>query len=86
MNTKLAYWVVKHLNLDPHLKGHKRKFRLNKLDEWNTMDYKNSMLYKMIAKEYHDRNIKNGKHFKEGDKVLFFNSRLKLFPGKLKLQ
>ncbi|CAM8982865.1 unnamed protein product [Rhodiola kirilowii] len=28
--------------------------------------------------------IRGGKEFKEGDHVLLFNSRLKLFPGKLK--
>jgi hypothetical protein len=32
----------------------------------------------------HDREIKEKRQFKAGDKVLLFNSRLKLFPGKLK--
>ncbi len=34
-------------------------------------------------KRWHDRHIAR-KEIKEGDLVLLFNSRLKLFPGKLK--
>ncbi|XP_039121508.1 uncharacterized protein LOC120258213 [Dioscorea cayenensis subsp. rotundata] len=79
-----AYWAIKQINFDPHLIGHKRKFQLSELDEWRTMAYDNSLLYKKRIKEYHDRHIKQGKHFKEGDQVLLFNSRLRLFPGKLK--
>ena len=32
---------------------------------------------------YHDKKIAN-RNFKKGDKVLLFNSRLKLYPGKLR--
>jgi len=35
-------------------------------------------------KELHDRHLKGNKTFKCGDQVLLFNSRLRLFPGKLK--
>lgn len=28
-----AYWVIKQLNFDPQLTGHKRKFQLSELDE-----------------------------------------------------
>ena len=34
-------------------------------------------------KKWHDAKVKT-KGFQEGDQVLFFNSRLRLFPGKLK--
>ena len=44
----------------------------------------NNKLYKERAKRLHDSRIKHPKHFKEGDLVLLYNSRLKLFPGKLK--
>lgn len=56
---------------------------MNELDEWHTIDYENSVLYKERVKEYHDQHIKQGKNFMEGDQVLLFNSRLKLFIGKL---
>ena len=58
--------------------------QLNELDEWRLMAYENSLTYKERAKKYHDSWIRHPKHFKEGDFVLLFNSRLKLFPGKLK--
>jgi hypothetical protein len=41
-------------------------------------------LYKEGTKRWHDKRIKI-KHFKEGDKVLLFNSRIRLFGhGKLR--
>ena len=79
-----AHWAIKHLNLDPQLAGQKRKLQLNELDEWRSMAYENSIMYKKRAKEYHDRHIDKSKQFEKGDKVLLFNSRLRLFPGKLK--
>ena len=45
--------------------------------------YKNAKLYKDRTKLWHDKHsIK--KEFHEGEFVLLYNSRLKLFPGKLK--
>ena len=41
-------------------------------------------IYKEKTKKYHDRHIRRPREFREGDQVLLFNSRLKLFPGKLK--
>ena len=45
--------------------------------------YESSHLYKEKTKRWHDKNLVR-KEFEEGEKVLLFNSRLKLFPGKLK--
>jgi hypothetical protein len=46
--------------------------------------YHNSIIYKERTKMWHDKRL-NHKEFKPGDKVLLFNSRLKLFGhGKLK--
>ena len=45
--------------------------------------YENAKLYKEKTKRWHDRKIKE-RHFEPGQQVLLFNSRLKLFPGKLK--
>nr|GFA28246.1 reverse transcriptase domain-containing protein [Tanacetum cinerariifolium] len=45
--------------------------------------YENSLIYKEWTKKLHDDKIKN--HiFNVGDQVLLFNSRLKIFSGKLK--
>nr|GEZ03782.1 reverse transcriptase domain-containing protein [Tanacetum cinerariifolium] len=45
--------------------------------------YKNSLIYKERTKKLHDAKIKNC-IFNVGDQVLLFNSRLKIFSGKLK--
>ena len=41
-----AYWATKFLNFDSNFVGEKRKFQLNVLDEWCSIAYKNSRLYK----------------------------------------
>ncbi|KAK4733614.1 hypothetical protein R3W88_007875 [Solanum pinnatisectum] len=56
---------------------------LNVLDEFCLRAYENSALYKEKMKRYHDQRIEKRK-FVVGDLVLLFNSRLRLFPGKLK--
>ena len=43
----------------------------------------NATIYKDKTKKWHDQRILR-KEFGAGEKVLLFNSRLKLFPGKLK--
>ena len=48
------------------------------------MAYDNTHIYKENAKKYHDARLQQHNQFQEGDLVLLFNSRLKLFPGKLK--
>ncbi|GKA69000.1 reverse transcriptase domain-containing protein [Tanacetum coccineum] len=45
--------------------------------------YESSLIYKEKTKKIHDAKIKNHE-FHVGDRVLLFNSRLKLFSGKLK--
>nr|GEU77392.1 reverse transcriptase domain-containing protein [Tanacetum cinerariifolium] len=45
--------------------------------------YKNSVIYKERTKKLHDSKIKN-RIFNVGDQILVFNSRLKIFSGKLK--
>ncbi|XP_056686039.1 uncharacterized protein [Spinacia oleracea] len=45
--------------------------------------YDSASIYKARSKQYHDAKIEK-REFKEGAKVLLYNSGLKLFPGKLK--
>ncbi|GJS41319.1 putative ribonuclease H-like domain-containing protein [Tanacetum coccineum] len=78
-----AYWALKHANLDLKSAGDHRKVQLNELNELRDQAYKNSLIYKEKTKKIHDSKIKN-RVFNVGDRVLLFNSRLKIFSGKLK--
>ena len=62
----------------------KRQIQLAELDEWREKAYHSSKLYKERTKRWHDKRIKI-KQFKAGDKVLLFNSRIRLF-GHVKLR
>jgi hypothetical protein len=58
--------------------------QLSELDEWREKAYHNSKIYKERVKRWHDKRIKK-KEFAPRDKVLLFNSRVKLFGhGKLR--
>ncbi|GJW80531.1 hypothetical protein Tco_0144506 [Tanacetum coccineum] len=59
------------------------KVQLNELNELRDHAYENSLIYKEKTKRIHDSKIKN-RVFNVGDRVLLFNSRLKIFSGKLK--
>nr|GEY03794.1 reverse transcriptase domain-containing protein [Tanacetum cinerariifolium] len=60
-----------------------QKLQLNELNELRDQAYDNSLIYKEKMKKLHDSKIKNHV-FNFGDRVLLFNSRLKIFSGKLK--
>ena len=72
------------VNFDLGAAGERRKLQLNELDEWQRHAYENIKIYKERTKKYHDRHICHLREFREGDQVLLFNSRLKLFSKKLK--
>ncbi|GJS97826.1 reverse transcriptase domain-containing protein [Tanacetum coccineum] len=78
-----AYWALKHANFDLKSAGDHRKVQLNELNKLRDQAYKNSLIYKEKTKKIHDSKIKN-RVFNVGDRVLLFNSRLKIFSGKLK--
>ncbi|GKD89546.1 reverse transcriptase domain-containing protein [Tanacetum coccineum] len=81
-----AYWALKHANFDLETAGDHLKVQLNELNELNELcdhAYENSLIYKEKTKRIHDSKIKN-LVFNVGDQVLLFNSRLKIFLGKLK--
>ncbi|CAN6691828.1 unnamed protein product [Malus baccata var. baccata] len=78
-----AHWVVKKFNMDLNAAGSHRKLQLNELDEIRHEAYENANIYKEKTKVFHDKMIR-GKTFSVGQKVLLFNSRLRLFPGKLR--
>ncbi|KAL4384914.1 hypothetical protein GQ457_15G017330 [Hibiscus cannabinus] len=78
-----AYWAIKTVNMDWETAGQKRLLDINELDEIRHAAYDNAKIYKEKTKKWHDRKILP-KDFQPGQQVLLFNSRLKLFPGKLK--
>ncbi|GJW51228.1 reverse transcriptase domain-containing protein [Tanacetum coccineum] len=78
-----AYWALKHCNFDLKAAGDHRKVQMNELNELRDQAYENSLIYKEKTKKIHDSKIKN-RVFNVGDRVLLFNSRLKIFSGKLK--
>ncbi|KAI3714739.1 hypothetical protein L6452_21698 [Arctium lappa] len=77
-----AYWAIKELNMGLDEAGNKRVLQLCELEEHRNFSYENAKLYKENTKRWHDRKI-IPKELSEGQQVLLFNSRLRLFPGKL---
>nr|GEY60988.1 reverse transcriptase domain-containing protein [Tanacetum cinerariifolium] len=75
--------ALKHVNFDLKTAGDHRKLQLNELSELRDQAYENSLINKERTKKLHDAKIKN-RIFNIGDQVLLFNSRLKIFLGKLK--
>ncbi|CAN6685871.1 unnamed protein product [Malus baccata var. baccata] len=64
-----ALWAIKKFNMNLEEAGSQRRLQLNELDE-----------IRQKTKAFHDNMIR-GKSFSIGQKVLLFNSRLRLFPG-----
>ena len=56
---------------------------MNELEELRNEAYDNARIYKDKTKKWHDQKILM-REFKAEEQVLLYNSKLKLFPGKLK--
>ena len=78
-----AYWAMKEMNFDAEAARIKRRIQISEL-ELRLKAYNSATIYKERMKRWYDKRLQN-KEFKEGDKVLLYNSRFKLF-GKGKLQ
>ena len=68
--------------MDYDLVGQQRKLSLQELEEIRLEAYENAQMYKDKTKAFHDKRIVKTS-FSVGQKVLLYNARLKLFPGKL---
>jgi hypothetical protein len=79
-----AYWAIKEMNLDLDAAVVKRRMQISELEEMRFKAYENASIYKERIKRWYDKRLKK-KGFKEGDKVLLYDSRFKTF-GKGKLQ
>nr|XP_016480644.1 PREDICTED: uncharacterized protein LOC107801771 [Nicotiana tabacum] len=76
-------WALKRLNLDWAEAANLRLTQLNEMEEFRFHAYECAAVYKEWMKFVHDKKILK-REFKSGDFILLFNSRLKLFLGKLK--
>ncbi|RDY04004.1 hypothetical protein CR513_12342, partial [Mucuna pruriens] len=74
--------AVKRCNLAFNQASKERKLQLQELNKLHLETYKNSKIYKEKVKCFHDNMILR-KEFKVGQKVLVFNSHLKLITCKL---
>nr|GEU88211.1 reverse transcriptase domain-containing protein [Tanacetum cinerariifolium] len=74
------YNALKHANFDLQTAGDHIEVQLN---EPCNQAYENSLIYKEKTKRLHDLKIKD-RVFNIGDRVLLFNSRFRIFSGKLK--
>ncbi|XP_016206589.1 uncharacterized protein LOC107646962 [Arachis ipaensis] len=78
-----AFWALKLLNFDNNTAGERRILQLQELEEFRSQTYESAKIYKERAKKKHDLNLAP-RNFEEGQRVVLYNSKLKLFPGKLK--
>nr|XP_027076041.1 uncharacterized protein LOC113699895 [Coffea arabica]XP_027100874.1 uncharacterized protein LOC113719972 [Coffea arabica] len=74
-----AFWALKRCNMDlMEAEGH-RKLQLQELEELKNETYENVAICKEKNKIFHDQQVSR-KSFEVGQKILFYHSRLKLFP------
>ena len=78
-----AWWAIRNLNMDMNRVGLKRMLEIDELEELRNDAYFNSKIAKDRQKKWHNQLITQ-KTFNQGDQVLLYDSKLHLFPGKLK--
>ncbi|XP_022033006.1 uncharacterized protein LOC110934124 [Helianthus annuus] len=78
-----AHWAIKTVNADYDEAGRVRKLQLNEIEEIRDEAYECASAYKDKPKKVHDAKLRK-KNFEVGQKVWLYNSRLKMFAGKLK--
>ncbi|GJR38875.1 retrotransposon protein, putative, ty1-copia subclass [Tanacetum coccineum] len=77
------HWALKQCNMDLTLASKSYLMQLNELAELRDGAYENARIYKERTKKWHDSRLHGDRDFKVGDKVILYNSRLKMYPGKL---
>ena len=78
-------WALKQLNLDLDKADDLRKLQISELEELRNDAYDNVRISKHRAMLFYDKSI-HRKKFVSGQKVLLYNTRLHLFPDKLKIR
>nr|GEY17262.1 hypothetical protein [Tanacetum cinerariifolium] len=79
-----AQWALKQCNMDLTLASKSRLMQLNELAELRDGAYENTRIYKERTNKWHNSRLSGDKDLKVGDQVLLYNSRMKMYPGKLK--
>ena len=78
-----AWWAIKTLNMDLNRADTKRFLDLNEMEELRNDAYINSNIAKHRLKRWHNQLVSR-KEFQKGQRVLLYDSKLHIFPGKLK--
>jgi len=78
-----AYWAIKMLNFDLNVVSEKLDLQLCELNKLKLEAYESFHIYEERNKKWQHKHILK-KKFEEGGMVLLFNSKLKLFLGKLR--
>ncbi|XP_076911756.1 uncharacterized protein LOC143572381 [Bidens hawaiensis] len=78
-----SYWATKHVNMNYDDAGKARKLALCEIEELRDEAYDCASGYKSKMKKVHDTNIRL-KNIEVGQKFWLYNTRMKLFPIKLK--
>ncbi|XP_076944255.1 uncharacterized protein LOC143614819 [Bidens hawaiensis] len=78
-----AYWATKEVNTSYDDAGKARKLALCEIEEFRDEAYECASAYKAKMKKVHDVKMRL-KSFEICQKVWLYNTRMKLFPGKLK--
>ena len=78
-----AWWAIKTLNMDLNRAGMQRFLDLNEMEELRNDAYNNSNIAKQRLKRWHDQLVSQ-KEFQKGQRFLLYDSKLHIFPGKLK--
>ncbi|XP_042051479.1 uncharacterized protein LOC121796760 [Salvia splendens] len=78
-----AFWAIMEMNLNAKVCTEERRLQLQELEELRLDAYDLSMWYKERTKMWQNKNLQR-KELNVGQKVLLFQSRLKLMPGKLR--
>ncbi|XP_019089193.1 PREDICTED: uncharacterized protein LOC109127995 [Camelina sativa] len=78
-----SLWATKQMNFNVKTTAERCLIQLNEVDEIRMDAYENTKIYKERTKAIHDKKI-IPRNFAANNLVLLFNSRLKIFPGKLR--
>jgi hypothetical protein len=78
-----AFWAIKSFNFDMKQAGSNRRLQLSEMEELRDDAYESAKIYKERMKRVHDRIIRR-KSFEPHQRVWLFQSKLRLFPGKLR--
>lgn len=78
-----AWWAVRTFNFDMRSTGSHCRLQLSELEELRNDAYESARVYKDKTKTFHDKHIRP-KTFVPDQKLWLYNSKLSLFPGKLR--